>query len=234
MNKEQIDELYHLLRVASNDIDRPHVPDLASGLTPREEGSRIMGLTRHLLGGGGDYPALVEFLAMYGERFLIEPISNYVKLWEFHPNRIVELGAGLGWLARGMASRLGADLILTVDKRRWTMTDVVLDLETEHDVDKLLATLKKDDLIVMCDFLHCIDNPEDFLKKLDKWKLVVVEYCPQVSKDYANSYREQLSRFGAKAFTPQEMDDLASYRPKHMLHIKPYRIYLFEGGVMYD
>ncbi len=59
MNKAQIDELYHLLREASNSMNKAII-DSVTGLTAGEEGDIIMGLSRHLL-GGGDYPALVRF-----------------------------------------------------------------------------------------------------------------------------------------------------------------------------
>lgn len=232
MNKEEVDELYHLLRKASNDMSMGTNPDPITGLTPAEEGSRILGLTRHLL-GGGDYPALVQFLQMYGEKYLIEPVANYVLLWGKRPERIVELGAGLGWLTRGVSRILKVDRTLTIDKRAWSLTDVVLDLETDYGVKKLLALLKEGDFIFMCDFLHCIEDPNQFLTMLNKWNLVVVEYCPQ-REDYGLSYSAQLSRYGARAFSVDEMEALAPGRPKHLMEIEPYRIYLFEAGVMYD
>ncbi len=66
MNKDQIDELYHLLRLASNMKGTGLVK---TGLFVHEEVNTIYGIAKHLL-AGGDYPALVRFSMYYGERFL--------------------------------------------------------------------------------------------------------------------------------------------------------------------
>ena len=93
MKKEDLDQLYHLLRVVSND---------AANHKDVELSSVVFGMCKHLL-CGGDYLSLIQYCAYYGENFLLEPTFKAIVATKWVPLRIVEFGAGLGWLGRGLS-----------------------------------------------------------------------------------------------------------------------------------
>lgn len=213
MTKEQLDELYHLLRVASNDT------------TPSgEEAACIRGLVGHLL-LRPNYEALVRYCAMYGGKFLLEPTADMIIDSSIRPNRIVELGAGLGWLGRGIAAKFGYLPTLFVDKRPWALIDEQLDLEKPDDVEKLKTMLNPDDLIVMCDFLHCIEKPMDLINALADWNIVLLEYFPS-RVDYRESFDRQLYRYGASLFPLPSLQAALQTRMIQCRIINPYVLYL--------
>lgn len=199
MEKDQIDELYHLLRVVSNE-EMPPIYDVSLHQV-------ITGMTRHLL-GGGDYLALVQYSAFYGEHFLLNRVSQVLVEagWDEAIERVVEFGAGLGWLARGLSHRFGVTSY-TFDKRLWGLIDEVADLEEQEGRDQVKAVLKGGDLIVMCDFLHCLDNAFDILAEFSDYPMVVLEYSPK-DPEHMLSYATQLERFGASTFTQEDLDTL--------------------------
>lgn len=224
MTREEIDQLYHLLRKVSNIAGEI---DTTTGLTPAEEISVYEGLCRHLL-SGGDYLALVRFSSYYGTKFLVEPTYEATKKtgWEF--SRIVEFGSGLGWLGRGLSARLGLLPCMFIDKRPWTLTDVVADLETEKGREQVLGEMRDGDLIVMCDFLHCLDNPEEVLEPFSKWPMVVLEYMP-TNPGHRKSYFTQISRYGATPFHPEGVTGVFEALPGRSVDavdLDPYLLFL--------
>ncbi len=224
MNKEQVDELYHLLRVVSN---MKGTGAAGMGWFVQEEIDTIFGITRHLL-AGGDYLALVKFSAYYGRRFLLQRVCDKLTETGWNPSRIVELGAGLGWFGRGVAAHFETVPCLFVDKRPWTLVNVVASLETEEGLNKVLSVMKDGDLIVAADLLHCLDDPKDIVLHFSKWPMAILEYCP-TDIEYAASYSTQIRRYGA---TPIEPDDFAGVFPGRRVDIvdlDPYILLLVEA-----
>lgn len=187
MTREQFDELYHLLRVASNE---------AAESKDQELSSTIIGITKHLL-EGGDYLRLIQYSAYYGRNFLLEPTYLAMKEAGWEPTRIVEFGAGLGWLGHGLANKFGLLPNLFVDKRHWVLIDIVADLETEQGLKTVSAALRPGDFIVMSDFLHCIEEPEQLLQRFVDYPIAVLEYGTE-GRLYENSFNVQLERYGVK------------------------------------
>lgn len=255
MYKDQVDELYHLLRLASNMAAVPrynnataklihlfkeptsttdeYAVNSKTGLTRDEEIGIFCGLSRHLL-AGGDYSALIKYSQYYGTRFLIEPaykhiVSHLYRRSEIHkPKRIVELGAGLGWLGRGLAGKFGLLPTLFIDKRPWTFINIVADLETEKGKSLVLSSLQEDDLIVMSDFLHCVDadSLDDILIMLAPWNKAILEYYPRNNPEWMDSYIEQITRYGADIFIPDSIEMI--FRGVNIIDISPYILMLVE------
>jgi len=194
MLKEDYDIYYHILRKASNEC--------AGNTRKQEEASRLLGLARHLL-GGGDYLALIQYSAMYGEKFLIKPAIDLITKEGLKPTRVIDIGAGLGWLGRGLTLKLMQGCIsepdlVTVDKRNWSMITERLDIEDKDDRDYLIHTYPPDGstLVTMCEFLHCTDNQKEIVDAFYDYDLLVIEYVG-FDEDSFTSYQEQLRRYGA-------------------------------------
>jgi len=185
LDKQDMDQLYHLLRCASNAAFTEKAPELTNN---------VYNIAKHLL-AGGDYLALIQYCAYYGEKYLLQPTCEAVLERGWNSGRVVEFGAGLGWLGRGLAAKLGYLPTLFVDKRHWAMIDLVADLETPAGVTAVLDRLNDTDVIVMSDFLHCVENPARILGVFCKWPMAILEYMP-TNKDYASSYEDQLARYG--------------------------------------
>ncbi len=224
MNKEQVDELYHLLRVVSNMKDTG-----AAGMEwfVQEEIDTIYGITRHLL-AGGDYLALVKFCAYYGRRFLLQRVCDKLTETGWNPSRIVDLGAGLGWLGRGVATHFETVPCLLVDKRPWALIDIVANLETEEGLNKVLSVMKDGDLIVASDLLHCLDDPKGIMSQFSKWPMAILEYCP-TDIEYATSYSTQLKRYGATSIEPDDFAGVFPGRKVDMADLDPYILLLVEA-----
>ena len=184
MNRTDIDNLYHLLRELNVEGDQ-------------REKAAIFGITSHLTGKHGDYSGLLRFLAYYGEEYLVEHAHTAIKSARFDVKRIVELGAGYGWLSRGLNLLMfGAAFknVLTIDKRQWPMIDIVADIESKNGLHRVLDELHPGDLIVMSEFLHCLDNPKETLLPFRRFPMIIVEYS--TTGLYMESYNAQIAKFG--------------------------------------
>lgn len=225
MQRKEIDQLYHLLRVTSN-LSGEHTIDTKCSLTPQEKIDVIYGLCRHLL-AGGDYMALIKFSQLYGESFLIDPTFNAIKKvgWQF--GRIVDFGAGLGWLGRGLSAKFGMTPVLFVDKRPWPLINLVADLETPEGREKVLNEMREDDMIVACDFLHCLDDPEEVMSDFSEWPTVILEYCPS-NPEYLDSYSAQIERYGASPILKLYLSTTFSGRVMAAFSVDPYTLTLVE------
>lgn len=221
VDKEQVDELYHLLRVASN------MKASGMGLTTHEEVDIIYGLTRHLL-AGGDYPSLIRFSMYYGRRFLVGPTREAIVKTGWRPSRIVDLGSGLGWLGRGISTEFELIPCLFVDKRPWVFTDLVADLETEQGMAKVFSAMKDRDLIVAADLLHCLDNPKGIMSRFSKWPMAILEYCP-TNMEYADSYSTQIKRYGATPIAAEDFVGMFPGRKVDIVDLNPYILLLVEA-----
>jgi len=218
LEKKEIDQLYHLLRRASNITDEEKAA--GSVYSPDEKVSIIYGLCRHLL-AGGDYSALIQFSQFYGVSFLLEPVFKAIKKLGWKPSRIVDLGAGLGWLGRGLSAKFGLIPALFVDKRPWPLVDFVADLETDTGIKTVLGELREGDLIVASDLLHCLDKPATVMGSFSAWPMAILEYCPE-DDSLRVSYSEQISRFGASPL--EGIDSLVNifkHRKTHTVDLDP-------------
>jgi len=212
---ENIDQLYHLLRLVSNEGDS-HL------------NASIIGLTKHLL-DGGDYPGLLRFLQFYGETFLSDAVSSIIKEEDIRFERVVEIGAGFGWMSRGISARHGLLPCVLVDKRQWSSIDELIDLETEAGVNRLLSILKPNDLIVMSEFLHCISDPIKLMYKLEPWDKLIIEYM-SVNKDFQESYDEQVSRYGCCSIDSGYMKMIFSPNIRRVENLEPYVLVYVQGN----
>lgn len=223
MNKRDFDQLYHLLRVASNDAAKGDI-NHKTALTSVEVGGVVYGIARHLL-AGGDYLALVKFSCYYGENFLVAPTIKAIRKTGWPFTRVVEFGAGMSWLGRGVAASFGLLPTMFVDKRAWTLIDTVADLEAENDRRKVLNRMAAGDLIVMSDFLHCVENPKEIIEAFAGWRMAVLEYCPTDS-EYRESYSEQITRHGAKPIVAEEYAEMFAPRYMDVVDLNPYILIL--------
>ncbi len=210
MNQQETDQLYHLLRRCF--------------LGDSRDRQAVVGLTRHIL-GGGDYLSLIQFSAMYGEKYLLQPTAQAIKDSDIAFSRIVELGAGLGWLSRGLASYFAKNdkpkEFITIDKRPWGAITLLADLESPSDIASVKSILQEQDLIVMADFLHCVIDPEDFISSFGSWPIVMLESMPS-NPEHLVSFHEQLAKFWATSFSPDDIEDLFTDRETEVLTIEPY------------
>lgn len=220
MIKPQIDQLYHLLRCAFNEGEKRQSSEVTNA---------IYGLAGHLL-AGRDYLRLIQYSRYYGERFLLQPTHRAIVEHGWLPDRIVELGAGLGWLSRGLVSMLRAAEVLTVDKRPWMAIDIMADLETDGGLARVLAQMKDKDLVVMSDFLHCVEKPETILSAFSKYPMVIIEYMP-TNVEWATSYTLQIERYGGNPIDAIRWLALlsATGRKVDMKDLDPYALILIDG-----
>ena len=181
MNKTDLDEMYHNLRRLC----------VTSDLVQKEA---VLGITTHLTTAGGEYTGLLRFLSYYGEEYILPPVLEILQRTNLHAERIVEFGAGFGWLGRGISNANDNLPVVFIDKRQYVFTDIVADLESVQGRDRVLEQMKDNDIIVMSEFLHCLDNPKKVLRPFVKWPMVVVEYNPNNSS-FKASYDEQIKKF---------------------------------------
>ncbi len=207
MLRQQADELYHNLRLLN----------LTDDITQKEA---ILGITTHLTVPGGDYNGLLKYLAWYGEEFLLPTASGLLDYHTVSFSRVVDFGAGLGWLGRGIALRHENIPTLFIDKRQWVLTDIIADLETTNGRERVLDAMQPSDIIVMSELLHCLDNPMKVLKPFEKWPMLVVEYRSW-NVNYMKSYTDQIAKFDC---TP--IGAFVDIFPGRKIHSKTYGPYV--------
>ena len=217
MKKDRLDELYHLLREVFNEGDKASSTEITDA---------IYGLAGHLL-AGKDYLRLIQYSAYYGRTYLLEPTFKAISEAGWQPARIVEFGAGLGWLSRGLASKFKIADVFTIDKRIWVATSLVANLETTDGITAVIHQMKDGDLIVMSDFLHCVTNPKEILETFDQWPIAILEYMP-VDQDYASSWEYQLKRYGGNPIDPGDLSKMLSSLGRHtdIKDLEPYVLIL--------
>ena len=224
MGKSEIDQVYHLLRQISNE---------ATENKDNEPTAAVYGLAEHLL-EGGNYLKLLQYLKFYGENYLVTPTVSAIRSRYSQPQRIVEFGAGLGWLGRGIANsydhRETLVTTLFIDKRQWTLIDLVADLETPEGIARVQAVLKPGDMIVMSDFLHCVNNPSEIINSFSEYPMVILEYLP-TSGAMQLSYSRQIGRYGATAIrTEWVWQEIANTgRKADVIDIDPYVLVLIDA-----
>ena len=218
MDREQTDELYHLLRTVSNDA--------AGG--DRNQNDAVIWLAEHVL-EGGYYLGLIKYSAFYGEKFLLQPTYEAIRNTEWKFNRIVELGAGLGWLGRGLASKFKIADVITVDKRLWGAINLSVDLEAGNGKLAVDEVLREGDLIVMSDFLHCVVNPVAILNAFPGYPMAVLEYM-STNELFAGSFNKQLKRFGGNPISAEEMLGIVKSTGRYttIMNFDPYVLILID------
>ncbi len=214
LKEKELDHLYHLLRVVSNEGSA-------------EEQEIIFGMTKHLL-NGGDYPKLLSFLEYYGTSYIVPPLVEDIHtFFRERFSRIVDIGAGTGWLARAISNATGIQS-LTVDNRKWDGINLVLDVEKADDRDKLKAVLRPSDLLIMSEFLHCTENPEEILDDIKAWSTVVIEFDSQ-DIPQESSYLVQIRRFGCSPVV--ELLSLRNFgNRRHLVKRYGNHVAFFIGG----
>ncbi len=173
------------------------------GLSKLERIDILRGLERHIL-DGGDYPALLRFCRMYGTDFILPyVIHDITDIFGSDFNNIIDFGAGLCWLGEGIADHFRKNsqrdyTVINIDKRYWPGVNLVLDIEESAEEFSKLP-IQSNDLVVMCDSLHCINCQYDLLKATSNASVVVIEFFPS-NIDHMTSYNTQLKRYGAELF----------------------------------
>jgi hypothetical protein len=220
MNKPQIDELYHSLRLLylSND---------------EEQKQAILGIVSHLskpYSLGGDYAGLLQFLSWYGNMFLVDRVCDIIRESRLKFTRVVELGAGLGWLGRALALEFCDSNALFVDKRQYALIDVVADLESKNGMKRVLDEMKAGDLVVMSELLHCLDNPAGVIRSFSSYPVLAIEYSPKdeipEALSYKKSYNEQISGLGCEPIL--EFEKIFSKFRRREYSLFPYTVVVAE------
>jgi hypothetical protein len=227
MEKEQVDQLYHLLRQLSNEAADPSTTvDKLSQLTISEEAAAIKGLINHL--DKSNYPQLLSFSAVYGIKYILPAVAEIIKQNDVQVNRFLDVGCGNGWLGINLSLRFNKSHVL-IDKRRHRFDTIPLNLETPKDMEAFKSMLEDYDVITMCDFLHCVDDPKYILDSIPNNNIVVIEYIPS-EESYMDSYKTQLTRYGASSFTHEELCDILYPRVLDIIDADPYEIFLLCEG----
>jgi len=215
VKKDDLDMFYHLLR-KFNGLDR-------------KQREILLGLACHLL-DEPDYEALLDWLEYYGKQFIIPQVLPMLEQYKGRFFAVVELGAGKGWFGRAVAKFLKARYV-SVDKRKEFGPFYCLDLEKDKDLREVRALVRYyyPALVVMSEFLHCIENPEEVLKILGDQSLLILEHT---TEGWAGeSFREQLKRYGCNYKYLQVLPEFLKGRKVFEKDIYPYHVWLSVVGV---
>jgi len=85
------------------------------------------------------------------------------------------------------------------------------------------SQIKPGDLIVMSDFLHCVEDPAKIIKAFPDCAMAILEYIP-TNIAWAESYMDQLKRYGGNPFSREEFGEIIieTGRNVYMENIGPY------------
>lgn len=196
MDRNDIDTFYHLLRCISNDNADSFPTSIAYGLS------------RHLL-AGGDYLSLIQFSEWYGEHYILPNAIKIVDTNISKPTRIVEFGGGLGWLGRGLSIHYSLPNTINIDKRPWASVTHVMDLEDFDQLEHITHIIEPDDLLVACDFFHCVENPVKIIRAFPYNCMLMIE-CRYQNASLRSSYNDQIHRYGSSP-----IQTISECIPKH-------------------
>ena len=198
LDQNDYDNLYHMLRRFSNG-------------SPETRRAAYC-IASHLL-RAPDYEHLLTWSTRYGMMFLQMHVKEVLqKAW---PDRsfpkVIELGAGFGWLGMTVAQHYGVDALL-VDNRAHLQGNPLglysyelVDLENGERREKFTDKIWTGDMIVMCDFLHCVDDPAAVLKSFSGCPMLIMELTFPETDAYRESFKKQIERYGATAFKPSDV-----------------------------
>ena len=213
-----IDAIYHQLRTANTDVS-------SEGKVALER------MARHLLSEDGEYPALLDFLAYYGAKYVLQDVINAIIHEDLKFNRVIELGAGYGWLSEGIGKCFKVDYVKT-DSRGWPGIHRVIDIESVRGLWELSTKLVPTDLVVMSDVIHCLE-PEKRVTLMSTLKhndVVVVEYLP-TNTAHMRSFNKQIR---AKGCIPVNRDDMMKLAGEKRTVVgyptSSHEIYIYEKG----
>jgi len=221
MPQKQVDLLYHLLRVT-------HTMD-------KDTRETIYGLAGHIL-KKSNYASLAQYLDFYGNTYLLPQMIEFLNSCGFvGTSQIYDLGSGTGWAGAGIARHYGTKAVL-VDKRSLVLLryseegyeTLLVDLEHQSGVTSLLDSITSAgsaDLVVICDTLHCLDNPKKLVEQLkDIAPILILEYVAQANDLWRKSYAQQLHNYGAQSFDSNyilSMVESVYEEPAHGPHTRP-------------
>ena len=219
--QQSIDHIYHLLRHLNvRGVDKDD-----------ELCQAIIGISEHLLSKDGDYQSLLTFNTIYGERFILPNLLEWIEMHNRPIDRVIELGCGTGWLGRGIAEHFGANLILTDNRARGQLDITQLDVESEEGRYKLHSMVNEDDLVVLCDVLHCL-KPSDMIELSlaipTNCQMLVLEY-KSTYYAYNNSFDEQIKKKGCIGIGVRDIADfmmIDDFRKIHTTNIGQHSCYL--------
>ena len=103
------------------------------------------------------------------------------------------------------------------------------DLEVEEGRNIVLRQMKEGSLVVMSEFLHCLESPEEVVSPFSSWNWVVLEYNIH-HKDFGESYKSQLSKMGANPLSRTVVEALFKGRPFQHSFLDPYHLWLVKGA----
>ena len=193
-----IDQVYHQLRIANTELSD-------------NERVELLYIAIHLLSKEGDYPSLLHFLSYYGSKFVIDDVVQLVGISGIKFNRIIELGAGFGWLSKGLGEKFKVEYIQT-DSRKWGNIRQVIDIETAQGIQELKNNLLPTDLIVMSDVIHCIKpgKRQSLIDSFPNNDILVLEYLPR----NAAQMRSFTKQIRLKGCVPLDRNDMLSLTPR--------------------
>lgn len=187
MNESQLSLMYHNLRELS----------VTDDVRQKEA---IRGLVSHLATDKGDYDGLLTFLDYFGETLLSPGVINFIQSLKERRglkfSRVVELGAGYGWLGRALSNHYKIPVI-SIDKRQHIGVDIVADIESLNGRERVIGELKEGDIIVMSELIHCLDDAVETLAPFTGYPVLIVEYN-STRRGFQGSYEKQISKFNCK------------------------------------
>jgi hypothetical protein len=214
VKKDDLDMFYHLLR-KFNELDR-------------KQREILLGLACHLL-DEPDYEALLDWLEYYGKQFIVPHVLPMLEQYKGKFFAVVELGAGKGWLGRAVAKFLKAHYV-PIDKRKEFNPLYCLDLEKGEDLYEMKILLHKyyPALVVMSEFLHCVENPEQILGRLHDQSVLIMEH--KIKGWAGESFRKQLEWYGCNYKYLQVLPSFFKGRKVFEKDIYPYHVWLSVVG----
>jgi len=191
----------------------------------RSEQEAIKAIVNHLTTRGGDYPSLLRYLDWYGRTFLLDNIVDNLRLIQLKLNRVVDIGAGLGWLGIGLAEKFTIPYLL-VDKRQYMGIDIVANIESNNGIARIMDEISPKDTIVMSEVLHCLSDPKRVMGKLRDFTIIAIEYYPSEDfperEEYMLSYWKQTGSLDCTRI--ENLDEVFLYHNLYIHDMHPYRM----------
>lgn len=167
------------------------------------ESTAVTGLFDHLVlrKGKDSYESLLLYLRFYGAVYLLPPLVGIID--KLKPGRYIDIGCGNGWLGGGLSGLTGKKALF-FDKRKLFDEVVIADVETDSGINIIKDSLRESDVLLMCNFLHCITNPVQVVREFSEHKMVIIEYTP-VDSNHLTAYAKQIKSLGAEFVDPVEV-----------------------------
>ncbi len=161
---------------------------------------------------GGNYPLLLRYSEYYGERFILPTIRKIVgtlcATGAVLTPLVIDLGAGRGWLGNGLATPELPPIL--VDKRSWSPSIIVYDVERSEDLSALYSYIgekgkgvsPQNTFVVSCELLHCVKaaTVKEVIAKFKNVTQIHICYEP-LDGDMMRSYVEQTTEYGSEKWS---------------------------------